>query len=230
VTARKRKRQAVPPWLVTLGAWAMRGFGCTYRVDLHDPKGFLASAQPWPVIAVLWHNRVSLLAGFFPATMRNNCAALASASGDGEVAARALRTLGFQVVRGSSSRGGYHALLELKRKLLEEKLTVGITVDGPRGPRYEVHPGAVMLAEATGLPILPLSLNAPRRWELKSWDRTQIPKPFSRVGLMVGEPFTVPPDLSPEQRQAECRRVRDALLSITVDDQDHPSHTDHLCR
>ena len=219
---RKRKRKPVPPWAITLGAWAMRGCQKTYRVDVHDPNGFLAPTRLWPVIGVLWHNRVSLLAGFFPAEMRRNCAALASASRDGEVAARALQAFGFQVVRGSSSRGGYQALLELKRTLLEEKTTIAITVDGPRGPRYEVHPGAIMLAEMTGLPIIPLSLNAPRRWELKGWDHTQIPKPFSRVRLVVGEPFHVPSGLSSEQRDAECRRLREALLAITVDDRTNP--------
>jgi lysophospholipid acyltransferase (LPLAT)-like uncharacterized protein len=217
MTDRKRKRKTVSPWLVTLGCWAMRLCQRTYRVEVQDAIGFLTPARPWPVIAVLWHNRVAILADFMPAEIRHGAVALASASRDGEVAARALRIFGFQVVRGSSSRGGYQALLELRRKL-DERITVGLTVDGPRGPRYEVHPGAVLLAEWTGLPVVPVSLNAPCRWELKGWDRTQIPKPFSRVKVVVGEALRVPPDLSPEQREAECRRVRNALLAITVDD------------
>ena len=203
--------------LLHCGVLLMRLCRRTYRITTVDPGGFLKEMRPWPVVAALWHNRVSLLSGFFPRQFHQRTAALASASRDGETAARALAAFGFQVVRGSSSRGGYQALYDLRRKL-DEGCSLGLTVDGPRGPRYSVHPGVVLVAEWTGCPVLPVCVNAPHRWELRSWDRTQIPKPFSRVTLLVGDPLLIPPNLSPEERERQCARVREALLRITTDD------------
>jgi len=194
-------------------AWLLRQ---TYRVQQNDPRELIAREKPWPIIAALWHNRIPLLVNFFPSRLCHQAAALASASRDGEYAAEFLKSFGYFPIRGSSSRGGYQALFEMK-KVLEGGLSVALTVDGPRGPRYSVSPGAVILAEWTGIPIIPLGLNAPRRWELKGWDRTQIPKPFSRVEFIIGEPIFIAPDLVPEQRETECRRLASALMQITQD-------------
>ncbi len=213
---KKKKRRPVPGWAVGLGAEMFRLLRRTWRITVTDRAGFFPSADPWPFIGVLWHNRIPLLMDFFPPALERRSAALASASGDGDVAARILRQFGYQVVRGSSSRGGREALYGLREKLLEG-CSLALTVDGPRGPRYHVHPGAVLLAEMTGIPIVPIGFNAPRRWELGGWDRTHIPKPFSRVEFVLGAPIQIAPDLTPEQRQAECDRVRHALLGITDD-------------
>lgn len=215
VTKAHRKK-AISPAAIRFGALLMRLCRRTYRVTVVDPGGFREHMQPWPVVVALWHNRVALLSGFFPRRFHERTVALASASRDGETAARALEAFQFQVVRGSSSRGGYQALRELRRKL-DENLSAALTVDGPRGPRYGVHPGVVLLAEWSGRPVLPVCVNAPRRWELKGWDRTQVPKPFSRVTLVIGEPLFIPPELSSEAREQQCARVREALLHITDD-------------
>jgi hypothetical protein len=188
----------------------------TWRVRVVAPHDWFHSRQPWPTITPLWHNRILILADLIPRAIRERSVALASASRDGEVAAQVLRAVDFGVVRGSTSRRGHEALYGLKRALLAGK-TVAMTVDGPRGPRYHVHSGAVFLAEWTGVPLLPVGFNAPRRWELRGWDGTQIPKPFSRVTLVFGEFLAVAPDLTPEQRAAECARVRERLLLITND-------------
>ncbi len=213
----KKKKKAVPGWAVTLGARLFQLLRRSWRVRRTDRAGIVdGDGKPWPIIAVLWHNRIPVLADFFPRRLQRQSAGLASASRDGEAAARVLKAFGYQAVRGSSSRGGFEALLGLRKKL-DEGVSVALTVDGPRGPKYEVHPGAVLLAEQTGVPIVPFALRSPRRWELKGWDRMQIPKPFSRVEFIIGEPLHVPPDLTPEQRREWCEKVREALLAITDD-------------
>ena len=102
-------------------------------------------------------------------------------------------------------------------RYLNDDMSIVITPDGPRGPRYKVQPGAVLLAEATGVPVIPYSVNAPHRWDLKGWDRTQIPKPFSRVEVVIGHPLHVPPKLSPEGRAAACEQLLEAMMAITRD-------------
>ena len=214
---KRKKKKSVPGWAITLAAWMFRAFRHTWRVRRTDRAGIVdGDGKPWPVIAVLWHNRIPALADFIPRRLQRKAAGLASASRDGEVAARVLHVFGYQAVRGSSSRGGFEALLGL-RKTLEDGYTVALTVDGPRGPRYEVHPGAVILAEQTGIPIVPFALRSPDRWEMKGWDRMQIPKPFSKVEFIIGDPIAIPPDLTPAQRREWCLTVRDALLKITDD-------------
>lgn len=214
---KKRKRLTVPLFAIRGLAYAVRAVQHSYRVQVHDDAGILGEPGLRPFIAALWHNRLLLLVDFFPRHMRYHSAALASASRDGTYAASFLEVFGLEAVRGSSSRGGYHALVELRKKLQDEKKNVALTLDGPRGPRYEVQPGAVLLAEWTGLPIVPLSFTARRRWEFKGWDRTQLPKLFSHVDVVVGKPLFIPPNLNDVQRRAEIARVRDAMLAITDD-------------
>ena len=116
---------------------------------------------------------------------------------DGEWIAGIIERFGYGTSRGSSSRGGLRALLQLKRDMAGGK-AVGFTIDGPRGPARVAQPGAVWLSKATGHPVLPFHLEASRHWSLRSWDRTQIPKPFASVALVVGEPFVVPADADAE--------------------------------
>lgn len=107
------------------------------------------------------------------------------------------------------------AVRELFREL-EEKRAIVIPLDGPRGPRYEIQPGILFLARKSGVPIVPACLNAPRRWQLRSWDMTQIPRPFSRVELRLGQPLFFPDD-GERDPAADARRLRRAMLEITRD-------------
>jgi lysophospholipid acyltransferase (LPLAT)-like uncharacterized protein len=110
---------------------------------------------------------------------------------DGEWIARIIRRFGYGTARGSTSRGGARALVQLRRALASGR-PAGFTIDGPRGPARVAQAGAAWLAGATGHPILPFHIEADRAWTMRSWDRTQIPKPFATVALAVGEPFDVP--------------------------------------
>jgi lysophospholipid acyltransferase (LPLAT)-like uncharacterized protein len=134
-----------------------------------------------------WHGRI------LPATwvFRNRgIVVMASANFDGQWMARIIERFGYGSVAGSTSRGGARALLELKREI-ERGHPVAFTLDGPRGPARVVQPGALWLAGATGSPILAFHMEASRSWTMRSWDRTQVPKPFSAVSLVVGEPLFV---------------------------------------
>jgi len=109
---------------------------------------------------------------------------------DGEWIARIIHRFGFGTARGSTSRGAARALVQLRQDLRAGR-PVALTIDGPRGPARVAQPGAVWLAGATGHPILPFHIEASDSWTLRSWDRTQIPKPFATVAIAIGEPMTV---------------------------------------
>jgi lysophospholipid acyltransferase (LPLAT)-like uncharacterized protein len=139
-----------------------------------------------PIIA-FWHGRILPATWFF---RHRGIVALTSANFDGQWIARVIEHLGNRTVAGSSSRGGVRALLRLKREIGAGH-PAAFALDGPRGPARVPQPGAVWLAGATGSPILPVHAESSAYWEVSSWDRTQVPKPFSRVALVIGPPIDV---------------------------------------
>jgi hypothetical protein len=145
-------------------------------------------SQGRPPIFAFWHGRI-LAATYF--WRDRNIVVMTSQNFDGEWIARIIRRFGYGTARGSTSRGSRRALVQLKRDVSEGR-PAAFTVDGPRGPAGRVQPGAVWLAGVTGSPILPFHIESDRYWTARSWDRTQIPRPFSRAAIAIGEPFDVP--------------------------------------
>ncbi len=187
----------------------------TCRLRISDRPGVLNGAAAGPFIFVCWHNRLLFFPPCAPRGMRKRTRVLTSISRDGESAARYIRHFGIESIRGSSSRGGFKALVQLKRSL-SEGTHVFLTPDGPRGPRYCVQPGTVLLARKSGAAVAPVCLNASRYWELNGWDRTQIAKPFSTLELAIGD--LIPAEQLLELSVDEARnRVSRGLLSITRD-------------
>src|SRR5437667_5945603 len=156
-----------------------------------------------PPIMTFWHGRILPAAYFF---RRRGIVVITSENFDGEWIAGIIERFGYGTARGSTSRGGSKALLQLVRDMAAGKPT-GFTVDGPRGPARVAQPGAVWLAKTTGNPVLPFHLEADRHWTMKSWDRTQIPKPGATVSLVVGEPFSV----AAEAGESEVETARQLL-------------------
>ena len=158
-----------------------------WRVEgLHHYESILASGKQ-PIFA-FWHGRI------LPATVfwrDKQIVVITSQNFDGEWIAGIIRRFGYGTARGSSSRGGARALVQLRRDLSDGRPTA-FTIDGPRGPARVAQPGAVFLAGATGHPILPFHIEASSAWTMGSWDRTQVPKPFARIGVAIGEPLVVP--------------------------------------
>ena len=162
-----------------------------------------------PVMA-FWHGRILPATYYF---RRRGIVVITSENFDGEWIAGIIERFGYGTARGSTSRGARKALLQLTRDMAAGK-PAGFTLDGPRGPVNIAQPGAVWLAKATGNPVLPFHLEASRHWTLGSWDRTQIPKPFATVALVVGEPFSVPADANESQIEAARRSLEERLAAL----------------
>ncbi len=208
----KNKRH-MPTWLAGILAFFIKLISFTYRVKVVDKEGWFEQQDAWPVVVSLWHNRILFIACLVRRSLLERMSVLISASRDGEYVSAFIRFFGLGVVRGSSSRGGVHALLELNHEL-KDGHSVILTVDGPRGPKYSVHPGAVILAQKNSLAIIPVSVNAKHYWQAKSWDNTQIPVPFSTVSLVFGSPFSIPKEMSLEDAQ---QLIHDKMMEITED-------------
>ena len=159
----------------------------TLRVRITDRAGLTSATEPRPLFYVFWHNRMLMMPYIFERYVRPRpAAALTSASKDGEFVAAIVRRFGIRAVRGSSSRRGGQALVEMRR-LLRQDYIVGVTPDGPRGPRAELQSGVVKLAQLTGAPILPVHVRYSHCWRLKTWDSFMIPRPFSSVEVTFDE-------------------------------------------
>ena len=142
-----------------------------------------------PIMA-FWHGRILPATYYF---RRRGIVVITSENFDGEWIAGIIERFGYGTARGSTSRGGRKALLQLTRDLAGGK-PAGFTVDGPRGPARVAQPGAVWLAKVTGNPVVPFHIETDRHWTLRSWDRTQIPKPFATAALSIGGPLDVAGD------------------------------------
>ena len=162
-----------------------------------------------PVMA-FWHGRILPATYYF---RRRGIVVITSENFDGEWIAGIIERFGFGTARGSTSRGARKALLQLKRDMAAGK-PAGFTLDGPRGPARKAQPGAVWLAKATGNPVLPFHLEADRYWTVNSWDRTQIPKPFSTVAISMGEPFAVPADADDAAIESARRSLETRLATL----------------
>jgi len=171
-----------------LGYRLVQLLGSTLRWKTEGLEHFdaIVAGGHQPVMA-FWHGRILPATYYF---RRRGIVVITSENFDGEWIAGIIERFGYGTARGSTSRGGRRALLQLTRDLAAGK-PAGFTLDGPRGPARVAQAGAVWLAKATGNPILPFHLEASRHWTLNSWDRTQIPKPFSTVAIAMGEPFQV---------------------------------------
>jgi lysophospholipid acyltransferase (LPLAT)-like uncharacterized protein len=190
------------PLIATLGLtwrWVVDGAG-------HHEAIVRSGRQP---ILSLWHGRI--LAGTLYWKGRG-FVVITSENFDGEWIARIIRRFGFGTARGSTSRGGVKALVQLKRDM-ESGRPAAFTIDGPRGPARVAQPGAVWLAGATGNPLLPFHIESDRCWTLSSWDATQIPKPFSRVAIAIGPPIDVPDTADPTV-EAKRRELEDRLAAL----------------
>jgi lysophospholipid acyltransferase (LPLAT)-like uncharacterized protein len=196
------------PSLRALGAtWRWRTSGEEYR------QAIFASGK-LPVMA-LWHGRILPSVVYF---RHQNITVITSDNFDGEWTAKVIHRFGYTTARGSTSRNAARAALRAKRAM-EQGHPVGITVDGPRGPARVAQPGAVWLAKATGNPILPFHVEAASAWTASSWDSTQIPRPFSRIAMVMGEPFAVAGDADAaalERARVELEHRLNALRPVAL--------------
>jgi lysophospholipid acyltransferase (LPLAT)-like uncharacterized protein len=203
-------------WVVANG---MRLLAGTLRYRINGGRG-PAKLPDEPVIFALWHNRLVLCMKVYESFVRplhphDHLAALISASKDGAFLATILQQFGVEPVRGSSSRRGAQALLELAT-WAQRGYDLAVTPDGPRGPRYVVQDGVLALAQVTGLPIVPYACHLGWKIQLKSWDGFQIPLPFSHCEMTFGKPIRVPREATAAELAQLCEELRAGLLVGTI--------------
>lgn len=175
--------------IAAIGHPLMAALGRTWRWETQGTEHLDAvrASGRQPILA-LWHGRILPAVLYF---RDRGIVAVTSGNFDGEWIARIMRRFGYAAARGSTSRGGSRALIQLRRDMAAGK-PAAFTVDGPRGPARRAQAGAVWLAKATGNPVVPFHIEAARRWEARSWDRALVPRPWSRVAIVIGAPLEIP--------------------------------------
>ena len=189
-----------------LGYPLLAGLGATYKFRVDGLEHLRAAQALGHPIHAFWHGRI------LPGTIyfkRRGIVVITSENFDGEWIARIISRFGYGTARGSSSRGARKALLQMVRDI--KSRPVAFALDGPRGPARVAQPGAVWLSKATANPLIPFHLEANRYWTLKSWDRTQIPKPFATIALSFAPPIQVPSRADDAELTAINRRLVEAL-------------------
>lgn len=195
------------------GALALRALFATLRVRVHDKAGFLQDPPPHPVIYAFWHNRILAITAAFLRVYppgRRGVLVLTSASKDGMWLGEVAGRLGMGSVRGSSSRRGAGAMRELMDKVAQG-FDIAITPDGPRGPKYELGPGPIYLAQRTGIPIIPIHAAFNRCWTLRTWDGFRIPRPFSPLDVTLAQPVRIAEALDESAFEEERRKIESVL-------------------
>lgn len=201
-----RKQRAQISLISAIGYPILAGLGSTYRFRVDGLDHLQAAEALGRPIHAFWHGRILPGTVYFK---HRGIVVLTSENFDGEWIARIITKFGYDTARGSSSRGARKALLQMVRDVRDKP--VAFPLDGPRGPARVAQPGAVWLSKVTGHPIIPFHLEADRHWSLKSWDRTQIPKPFATIVLAFAPPFVVPSDADEAVLNDATRGLEGAL-------------------
>lgn len=195
-----------------------RVLSCTYRYELVHPERLATIlARNRPLVVSFWHDQIFAAVPFLDKRLHRaglEITLLASHSRDGELVARFVRPWKIRVVRGSSSRGGQAAMRGLHRTIVKDGSSPLVVPDGPRGPRYVAKVGAVLLARFARVPVQPLGIAAQRSWRLGSWDRMVVPKPFSRVVVVIGEPLDIPRDLDEAETESYRLELEETLCAL----------------
>ena len=209
-------------WLISwLGYWAIRIIGKTLRWEVEGWENYRAiEASQKRIIYTCWHGRIFMATYFW---RNRGIVVMTSQNRDGEYIARVIRRFGYGAARGSSSRGGRRALVEMLRVIQQNK-DVGFTIDGPRGPRYIAKTGAIWLASRSGSAVFPFHISAEKKWVLNSWDLFQIPKPFSRVLVLMGSPIYASADAMEEEIESKQRELQLALEKLLKRGDSHWNH------
>jgi lysophospholipid acyltransferase (LPLAT)-like uncharacterized protein len=214
-----------PRWHQRLGAWIVvtlvRTVAATIRYRYDDRSEFFNGPPRGPALYCFWHNRLALCTALYERYVRKRnptagMAGMISASRDGAFLAAIFEAFNVEPVRGSSSRRGPQALLELTT-WAQRGYDLAITPDGPRGPCYTIQPGVMSLAQLTGLPIVPFSYHLSWKIRAGSWDRFQIPLPFARCDAVVGKPILVPSEATDEDRAKLRQQLERTLREISKD-------------
>ncbi|MFN0277118.1 MAG: lysophospholipid acyltransferase family protein [Pyrinomonadaceae bacterium] len=190
---------------------AIKTLGSLTRFEIRGTEHLEAVENAGKIpIYTFWHDRIFLATHFW---RDRGIVVITSKSFDGEYIARCLQRFGCGAIRGSSSKGGARALVEMI-KTMRRGHPMAFAVDGPRGPRYEAKLGPIILAKKTGNPILPFVIEPQKFWTVKSWDKMQIPKPFTRALTIIGEPIYVDSNADDAEVESKLTELQHSLDSL----------------
>lgn len=209
-----RQIKKLPTWVFFFPAILLKIMKLFMRTKFLDPNDHIHSEDP--VITVTWHNRLLFFPVMFPRWVRKKTVAIVSPSRDGQYVTDLISCFGLKSLRGSSSKRGAPVFREALAAL-KEGYHVSFTPDGPRGPRYHMSSGPILLASMSGKKLVPITVNYSSYWELRSWDRFQIPKPWAKVTLILGDPISVPAELDENTLESIRVQVEKALLALKID-------------
>ena len=225
VTKGKRKLTPARLWLyrvaVVVAWWTIRLIWKSCRIE--PVVGREAAAQAVrdhkSLIPVYWHQHMLFGAHALLALRSEGLKVgfLISPSVDGTAPAMLVEKIGGVVIRGSSTHTGARALRDYYETIVKQQISPAITPDGPRGPVHDFKPGAVMLAQITGKPILPLAVAASRAYTFKTWDRFELPLPFSRVAIVFGAPVKIARTSDADALAKLQQQMAERLQSLRVE-------------
>ncbi len=187
----------------------MKWICSTYRIVIKNPD-VLKNLKGKNFVVAFWHG--SMVVGWY-LQRKNNIHALVSQSKDGAILSTILESWGYKMIRGSSHRGGKEALQEMVA-IVKSGASLAVTPDGPKGPKHVMKFGAVRVAQLARVPLVLISINNQKKKLLQSWDRFEIPMPFSKVQVQYIGPFFIDPDLTGEPLNEEVRRIETEWNSI----------------
>ncbi|MES1929848.1 hypothetical protein SADO_11339 [Salinisphaera dokdonensis CL-ES53] len=223
------KTDTALPWKTRLGLWLAVPLlrvivrlllaSCRIRHVAGDADLQRLIDEDRAFLPCCWHQRLSVSVGYLLRAKDRGLRPgfLVSPSRDGELVARVVDGMGATIIRGSATRTGARAMRDLYG-VMKTGVSPIIHPDGPHGPAFEAKPGTLMLAQMTRAALLPMAFSADRYWQIGSWDRLMIPKPFARVVITIGEPLTVNRGDAIE-RAAETLGARLDLLTAEADRQ-----------
>ncbi len=187
--------------------------GKTVKVEVEGWENFQKIEQAGKIpIYTFWHDRIFLGTYFF---RDRGIMVMSSQSFDSEYTARVIQRFGYGTIKGSSTRGGVRALTTMIRQM-RNGMPMGFTLDGPKGPRYAAKSGACFLAKKTGNPIMPFVFEPKSFWTINSWDKMQIPKPFTRAKLFIAEPIYIEKDADDKEIENKRRELQSKLDELVA--------------
>jgi lysophospholipid acyltransferase (LPLAT)-like uncharacterized protein len=211
---RKLKKIKKFPFFITAFFYCIIRIYSLLIFKRHGKNSDYVKFENFPLVTVTWHNRILFFPIMFNGGVRKMTAGVVSASRDGEYLSDILRFFHITPVRGSSRKKGMSALRDSINQIKLGK-NVCFTPDGPRGPKYRMSQGPVVVASMTNVCVMPLTVNYSNYWELKTWDAFRIPKPFSTATLVLGEPVKIPPDLTENEIEKWRLFLEESLNKIS---------------
>ena len=187
---------------------------CRVKTINNDETANQLIRQGKPVIPCYWHQMHIFGTWYMRKLMKRGLKIgyLISPSVDGEIPAQIVQSWGAIAIRGSSTRTGAKAMRDMYLTIVKDKVSPVTTSDGPTGPLHHFKSGAVTLSQMTQAPVLPVAYAASRYWQLKSWDKFIVPKPFSTVAIAVGQPFYIDKDLKDEALEQKRIEIEKEMM------------------